>query len=397
MDRLFPIALLAFVCLGLPDGVLGVAWPSMRHTFDLPLSQLGALLTAATTGYLLSSAGSGPMLTRLGIGRLLLASSAVMVVSLASYALAPSWPVVIVGGLLAGLGGGAIDAGVNVFAASSCSPRRTAWLHACYGIGAMLGPVLMTAVLTTGGSWRWGYALVAAAVAAMAVVFATTVDRWPRAAPADAPSAAAPGLGAALRQPRVLLHVALFFLYTGLEITAAQWTYTLFTEGRGVPPAVAGLWASGYWASLTVGRVAIAAMARSAATDITLRTSLALAPVAALVIWLGDSRVAAPVGVIALGFALAPVYPLLVAATPRRLGAAYATHAIGVQVAAAYLGAATVPGIAGVLARDFGLEVVGPVLTGTALGVLALHELVLRHGSPGAAAASMPRASVSNR
>src|SRR5262245_42658285 len=141
---LLGIAFVAFVSLGLPDGVLGVAWPSMRRSFDLPLSALGALLAAAMAGYLASSFGSGVVVARLGVGSLLAWSSATMVASSLAYAMAPAWSVVVAGGVLAGLGAGAIDAGINAYAAARFPPRLVNWLHACYGVGAMLGPLVMT-------------------------------------------------------------------------------------------------------------------------------------------------------------------------------------------------------------------------------------------------------------
>jgi len=120
---LLAIALVAFVSLGLPDAVLGVAWPSIRRSFDLPPAQLGALLTSAMVGYVASSFSSGAVVTRLGIGRLLFWSSVLMVANSLAYALAPAWSVVVAAALLAGLGAGAIDAGINTFAAVHFSPR----------------------------------------------------------------------------------------------------------------------------------------------------------------------------------------------------------------------------------------------------------------------------------
>ena len=205
------IALAAFVSLGLPDGVLGVAWPSIRKAFDLPPSQLGALLTSAMLGYLSSSFASGALVARLGVGRLLLWSSGLMVVNSLAYALAPAWSAMVVAGGLAGLGAGAIDAGINAFAAARLSPRYVSWLHAAYGIGAMLGPLLMTAVITAGLGWRWGYGLIGALLAAMTVGFMFTVKRWetggPDADPARGP-AGTPPLLETLRLPRVWLNVA---------------------------------------------------------------------------------------------------------------------------------------------------------------------------------------------
>ena len=356
--------------------MLGVAWPSIRHAFELPLSQLGVLLTAATAGYLVSSFGGGPVVLRLGVGRLLVASSVAMVVSLTTFALAPAWPAIVAAGLLAGLGGGAIDARINGFAAATVHHARPAWLHAFYGVGATLGRVLMTAVPAAGASWRAGYATVAAVLAAMTLAFTLTVNAWR--VRVDTASAPAPGLATTLRQPPVLAHIVLFFLYTGLEAAAGQWTYSLFTEARGVPPAIAGAWSAIYWGSLTAGRIAVTTVLRRASVAQTLRTTMVAAPLATLLIWIGTGPVAWAIGVALLGLALAPIYPLLVSATPGRIGTEHATHAIGAQVAAAYLGAAAIPGVTGILARAYGLEIIGPMLTIAAGAVLCVHEGVAR-------------------
>jgi len=376
------ILYVAFVSLGLPDGVLGVAWPSVRRSFGLPLSQLGVLLATATAGYLASCVLSGPIVARLGVGRVLLGSTALMTLSCLAYALAPAWPVMVGSGALAGLGAGAVDAGINAFAAAYCSPRRTSVLHACYGVGAMLGPVLMSAMLAGGQSWRWGYGVLAVALGALSATFAVTLPRWPRAgdAPAGGTTRMAPaaGLGDALATPAVWMHVALFFLYTGLEVTAGQWTYSLFTEARGATPAVAGGWISAYWGSLTVGRLLAAALTRRWPAESLLRLGLLAAPPAALSLWLDGGGILGPLGLAALGLAFAPVYPLLVSLTPRRLGAGLAPHAMGLQVAAAYAGTAAVPGLAGLLAGQHGLEVVGPFLLAGTAGLLLLAEGVTR-------------------
>jgi fucose permease len=374
------IAVLAFVSLGLPDGVLGIAWPSVRRTFELPLSQLGVLLTVAMAGYLTSAFANGHIVARIGVGRLLAWSSVTMVVSSLGYAVAPRWAVMVASSLLAGLGAGAIDAGINAFAAARLSARHVTWLHACYGVGATLGPLLMTSVLAGGWGWRWGYAIIGLALAAVTVCFAATREAWDAGAPAR--DAAGPpaevGIGDALRRRPVWIHIALFFAYTGVEVTAGQWSYSLLTEARGVAMTLAGSAVAAYWGSLTLGRLVFGALARRHAAERLLRLALAGAPVAALVIWLAPGDLGGVLGLAALGFALAPVYPLLISLTPARVGAAYANHAIGVQVAAAYLGTAALPGAAGVLARAIGLEVIGPFLLAASLIVLGLHEVARR-------------------
>lgn len=371
------MAVLAFVSLGLPDGVLGVAWPSLRDALGLGVAELGGLLAAAMVGYLASAAASGTLVARLGVGNILVLSSLVMALSSLGYALAPARPVALAAAVLAGLGGGAIDAGINTFAARRLPPRLVTWLHACYGVGAMLGPLLVTAVLASGSSWRVAYAILAAGLGVLTLAFARTRSAWDApgeeaSGPADA---AAATLGQTLARPAVWLSLALFFLYTGLEVTAAQWTYTLFTEARGFEPGAAGLAVSAYWASLSVGRVVFGALAARHRPERLLRVSLLGAPGAAGLIWWAPQPLVGLLGLAALGFAFAPIYPLLVADTPARLGHRYVTHGVGLQVAVAYLGTAAMPGAAGALAAALGLEVIPPFIVGGTVLLALLQAL----------------------
>jgi fucose permease len=369
------IALLAFLSLGLPDGVLGVAWPSMRRSFELPMSQLGVLLTAAMVGYLASSVASGTVVARMGLGRVLVASSAATAASALAYALAPGWEVVVLSAVGAGLGAGAIDAGINAFAASRLSPRLTSWLHASYGVGAALGPLLTSTVLATMGSWRIAYGLIGLVLTMMTVAFARTAGRWTVDAQPARPARTAPTITDALRRPAVWRSVSLFFVYAGLEVGIGQWAYSWLVEGRGVASGVAAVWLAAYWGSLTLGRVVLGALTGRFSAGTLLRASLPGVFPGVLVLWAGVGPAAGALGLPLLGLALAPIFPLLIATTPGRVGAAYATHAIGFQVAAFYLGTAVLPGAAGVLARHRGLDMLGPFLFGTALGLGGLYGL----------------------
>jgi fucose permease len=398
---LFAIALVAFISLGLPDGVLGVAWPSIRRSFDLPPDQLGVLLAAAMTGYLVSSFSSGAVVARLGVGRVLLWSSILMVANSLAYALTPTWGLMVGAGVLAGLGAGAIDAAINAFAAARFTSRFVSWLHASYGVGAMMGPLLMTGVVTSGLGWRWGYAIIGLVLAAMTVSFLLTLRLWEPERP-QRPSASdtgepASGLLATLRRPRVWLNIALFFVYTGLEVSAGQWSYSLFTEARGVSPGAAGASVAAYWAGLTAGRILSGILAGRLAGDAQLRIGTIGALVGTLLVWWDPGMGSGYLGLAALGVALAPIFPTLITQTPARIGAAHAASAIGFQVAAAYLGTAAVPGLIGVLAGRGGLAVIGPCLFATALVLLLLQEAA-RSRPPaalpepsGAAAPSMPK------
>jgi fucose permease len=279
-------------------------------------------------------------------------------------------------GLFAGLGAGAIDAGINAHAAARFPPRLMSWLHASWGVGAALGPLVMTAVLTAGLAWQWGYALVGLTLAVMALCFWRTLELWDastiraQAVPQHA------GLIRTLTEPVVVVQVLVFLIYTGLEATAGQWAYTLLTEGRGMPAATAGVWTAGYWGSLTAGRVVSGLIAPRISTTSLLRLCMSSAPVWALLVRSDDSQLAA-LGLALLGFSLAPIFPLLISVTPTRLGQAQAVHAIGFQVSAACLGAAALPGAAGLLARWRGLDSIGTFLVAGTLVLLVLHEAVL--------------------
>ncbi len=373
---LVPLAFLAFVSLGLPDGVLGVAWPSLRRSFDRPIDQLGLILLATMAGYLASSFGAGAVLERLGVGRLLVSSGLLVAAGAAAWAATPWWAAIVAGAFVSGLGAGAIDAGINAFAAARFTPRVITWLHACWGLGAMIGPLVMTAVVAGGAGWRWGYVLLAASLAAMAACFQLTLGLWELPAAEGAPSlrGVAGSLAEALREPRVRGNALLFFLYTGVEASAGQWAFSLLTESRGMTTAAAGLAASTYWGSIFAGRLAFGALAHHVAPARLLRLGMAGAPLAALVVSLTRSGAGGFAGLFALGLLLAPIFPLLIAETPSRVGERHASHAIGFQISAATLGAGTLPAAAGLLARHAGLEALGPFLLAASVLVLVVHE-----------------------
>lgn len=372
------LAFVAFVSLGLPDGVLGVAWPSVRHGFGLPVSRLGLLLVCGTAGYLTVSTLSGPITRRIGVGRLLVGSTGLAGLGLAGLGLSPSWGWLLPSMFLGGLGAGGIDAGLNAFAAERFSARMMSWLHACYGIGATLGPLLITAVLVFGHSWRWGYAVLALGMAVLACFFMVTVGLWTRRTDEEhAPEPVRAPLRATLGLPLAWMHIGVFWFYCGLEVCAGQLVYTLFTEGRGVRPEVAGPVVAGYWASLTVGRIVFGQLAAGWSRDRILRVGTLAAPVAVVLIWLDVSDPVSFGGLWLLGFALAPIFPMMVSATPERLGREHSPNAVGLQMSAASLGVAILPGLGAVVMRRMGLEAIGGFMLGLSLAVLVLQETAM--------------------
>ncbi|MBL8796612.1 MAG: MFS transporter [Planctomycetia bacterium] len=379
---LLVIAYIGFVSLGLPDAVIGVAWPSVRDFFELDQAALGLVLIGSGCGYFLSSFFTGRLLHGLGIGLLLTVSSGLVAAGLLGYSLTPFWFAFLGCAVLHGLGSGAIDGALNSYAAHQLSARHMNWLHACYCLGAMLGPLVMTGTLASGRSWRAGYAVLGTALWLLSALFLVTSRLWGQAGTADS-HAGNGGMRAALKLPLVWLQMAVFFLYTGLEVTVGQWTFTLFTEARGASDEAAGLWVSVYWGSIGVGRVLFGLVVDRIGADPLLRGALLAALAGTLLLAFGPAWLPFA-GLALIGLALAPVYPCLMTRTPQRLGV-HAAHAVGFQVSAAMLGAAALPGTAGLFGERWGLETIAKFAVGLAAGLWLLHEVLLA-SSPATAA-----------
>ncbi|MEV4722859.1 MFS transporter [Micromonospora humida] len=413
------LAYLAFVSLGLPDGLLGVGWPSISTEFGVPTGAVGLVLTAGTIGYLTSSVLAGFTLARLGVGRLLAGSTLLASLALTGYANAPGLTVLIGCALVLGLGSGAIDSGLNAYAAGAFGPRHMNWMHAFFGLGVAIGPLVMTAMLSTGAGWRWGYAVTAAAQLALATAFALTVGAWRDRTAGSPPSPAAPvdrtvgarpddsvvapaghpgpvdgpavaGRGGSaggpagvriadtLRLPAVWFGALAFAVYVAIEVSAGLYAFLLLTEGRGVSAEAAGVAVSGYWGSLFVGRVVQGLVAERLGTARVLRGSLLGMAVGAVLIALPAPGWVTVAGLVVLGFAAAPVFPLLTLSTAERVGRQHADRVIGVQIGAAGIGAALIPAGLGVLLGDISVRLLGPALTVLAVALLVAHAAAAR-------------------
>jgi fucose permease len=358
------LAYVAFIALGMPDGLLGIAWPSIRADFSLPLDALGALLVASTTGYLISSSLSGALIARMGVGGVLLVSCATTGLALVGYTLVPEWWMMVLLGIFAGLGAGAIDAGLNTYVAAHFGEGLMQWLHASFGVGVTLGPIIMTVALTQLNSWRFGYHIVSVFQFALAACFLMTLSMWnqtdehPEAEQTKRLTDYKTPMSETVRQSRVWRSVLMFFLYTGAELSLGVWTYSLLTEARGVPAEVAGLWAGSYWATFTLGRMLAGLYAKQLGVDTLVQSSVLGAILGSILLWWNPFNAASVVAVAVIGFALAPIFPSMISGTSQRVGEHFAANAIGMQISAAGLGAAVIPSLLGILARQTSLEVI---------------------------------------
>jgi fucose permease len=366
------LAFLGFVSLGLPDGLLGVAWPSLHVAMSVPLDALGTLVAVTIAGYLASSFAAGPLIRRLTLGAALAGSTALAALSLLGIALSMGWPLVLVCGALSGLAGGVVDAGLNAYGARHFSGRTMNWLHASWGFGTTLGPLMVTAALDAGLGWRWSYGAAAMAQGTLSVIFLTNRHRWRRLPGIDealGPSSLCGTLG----RPPVWLGMAVFFVYSGTELAIAHWSYSMLTLGRAMDATTAGVLVAAYWVSLTAGRVAFGFVADRIADASALRAGISLAVIGAALLCLDRDALAA-VALVSMGLGLAPVFASLVRATPGRVGSAHADNAIGIQIAFAGLGGAAIVALIGVVIAKYGPGAAAPAILVSTLVLMALHE-----------------------
>ena len=370
------ITFLAFISIGFPDAVLGVAWPLMRQTFDRNISNLGYILVFSGTGYFLSSAFAGKAMERLGVGRLLAVSTTFAAIGLFGYTLSTSFWMLPLAGLLIGIGSGAIDAGLNFYASEHFSVTVMNWLHAFFGIGAMVGPFIMAGVFAAGGGWRVGYLIVASLIALMALVFILTTRRWndgehhnPDGAPQRVP------LGSVMRMPAVWTQIGMFFFMTGIEASAGNWTATIMAGKFDASESEAGLWAGIFWGAMAVGRIFMVPLSRdmNPARLVQLCTWGLLAGALMMtqdLVWLYQT------GLVLFGLSMAPLFPTLMSLTPIRFGSHVALHTIGFQVSAATIGIISITTFAGIAAQETTLTAIPWIMVICSVIVIALDAII---------------------
>jgi fucose permease len=317
-----------------------------------------------------------------GVGGLLAASTALATLGVAGYALSPSALGFGAAAMIVGWGSGAIDSGLNAYAAHHFTPRHMAWLHAAYSAGAALGAVAF--VPFVGARWRQGYTAIAATLLLLCVAFFYSRTRWSASERGETSkltetrAASGASARAALGEGRVQLQALLFFVYSGVELGVGSWGYTILTQARGLSPRVAALLVTAYWTCLFIGRVLSGFIVQRVGTVTLLRVGTGSACVGALAFALPFVPLpACALGLGLIGLSLAPIYPGLMSDTPRRVGADVSPHAVGFQVSSATAGAVLLPTLGGVIASSAGLQFTAAMIAACALSLFALHELLL--------------------
>jgi fucose permease len=387
---LLTLIYLAFISLGLPDGVVGVAWPAMRVGLGQPLQAAGLITLVVTGCSALSGFASGWVLQRVSAGVVVTVSGWLTGLALLGFAVSPSFVLLLAAAIPLGFGAGAVDAAMNHFVARHYSSRHMNWLHGCWGVGATLGPVIMgLALAQTAGSaaadagvlgsgWRLGYLAIGALQLLLATAFVFSLKLW--ALEPDSPPAQLTQVDAqvkpAARPVALWLAPFLFFLYAAVEVGTSLWAATILIEQLNVSSAAASVWVSGYFAAIMAGRFAIGLVSARWGNRRLVRYGLMIALLGALLVSVGTSVVGLPTwlalaGLVLLGLGCAPIYPSLMHEAARRFDAATAQRVIGRQVGTAYVGCMVVPAALGLVGAHAGVGLIMPLIAAFVLALLA--------------------------
>jgi fucose permease len=389
-DRKFDLLSLGtFVLLGLPDGMLGTAWPAIRQSLGEPVGDLGVILLINTIGAVAVAAVVGRLIRRLGAPAVLAAAGTCAALAAVGYAAAPGlWLVLIIGPLI-GAAAGMTDGGLNTVVALTGRPRLLNLLHGFYGVGTAIGPLVVTVAILA-GSWRPAYLVLAAlnvAAAACWIIYPRGVPDPRVTAPAEQAAAGGedpadqraatgqPAQGWSRRRVNAVLTLGLivFFVYTGLEVSAGQWETSYARGHLGLSAPTAGLAAFGYWGALTAVRISLALPAKPVPAQTVIRSGLLVSIAACGLIWWQPSTIVVVLAFALLGASLAGVFPALIAVTPQRIGEERAQHAIAWQVGAAAAGGSAISAVIGLLINATSLAVLGPAVVVLSLVLFAAN------------------------
>ena len=371
------LACLAYLSVALPSSTLGLLWPSMRLSFGVPVGALGILLVFGITASVISSAAAGRV--RVRTGPLVAAGTMLVAVALAVEAFAPSLWVMAIGTVLFGVGFGAIDTALNAHGARHFGARDINWMHASYGLGATIGPLLVTALLSGGLGWRRTYGLMALVLAALACVFTVRRRGWRESSQVCRAAEGKPRPATARRKPPAALTLTFTAVETGIESGAGIWGYVFLTAGRGLAPETAGVAVSAYWAMMFVGRVVLGPVAQRLGPAGVLAVAVAGIPAGAALMTAPGPGLLAVVGLMILGLAAAPVFPLLTLMTPQWADSATgATRMVSLRVAASAAGSAALPAGLGLAIGAVDARVLAPSLLVLGLAMSILYVCLSR-------------------
>ena len=376
---LLVIIYLAFISLGLPDSLLGSAWPVMHLKFCVPISWAGAVSMIIAAGTIVSSLFSDRLTRRLGAGRVTAISVGMTAVALFGFSVSRAFWMLLVWAIPYGLGAGSVDAALNNYVALHYASRHMSWLHCFWGVGASIGPAIMGAAIAGGMGWNGGYRIISVMQIVLTAILVFSLPLWKG---QSEENKADKGNPLSLRQivtiPGAKSVMVCFFCYCTLEQTTGLWASTFLVLRWGVSAEQAATMAGLFFIGITAGRVVsgFATFKFGDAQMVRIGQGIVLAGVLMLLLPVG--RMASMIGFVAIGVGCAPIYPSLIHSTPDHFGADRSQAIIGVQMASAYLGTCLMPPLFGVLANALSVRFMPFYLLALLALMLVTHEQLNR-------------------
>ena len=354
-QMLLLIIYLAFISLGLPDSLLGSAWPSMYQDFSVPVSSSGIVFMIISLGTIISSLPSHRLTKRFGTGKITAVSVLMTAAALFGFSISRSFPALCLWAIPYGLGAGSVDASLNNYVALHYASRHMSWLHCMWGVGASLGPYIMGYALTGGYGWSMGYRIIAVIQILLTAFLFLSLSQWKNGNSDEGEqretTAKALSLGEILRIPGAKEVMVTFFCYCALEQTANLWVSSYLVLQKGITPEQAAGFASLFFVGITAGRFFSGFLTIKLGDTQMIRLGQAIILLGILTLLmpfgLGTSRI----GLLLIGLGCAPVYPSIIHSTPASFGADKSQAMIGVQMAFAYVGTCLMPPLFGVIAN----------------------------------------------
>ena len=354
-QMLLLIIYLAFISLGLPDSLLGSAWPSMYQDFSVPVSSSGIVFMIISLGTIISSLQSDRLTKRFGTGKITAVSVLMTAAALFGFSISRSFPALCLWAIPYGLGAGSVDASLNNYVALHYASHHMSWLHCMWGVGASLGPYIMGYALTGGYGWSMGYRIIAVIQILLTAFLFLSLSQWKNGNSDEGEqretTAKALSLGEILRIPGAKEVMVTFFCYCALEQTANLWVSSYLVLQKGITPEQAAGFASLFFVGITAGRFFSGFLTIKIGDTQMIRLGQAIILLGILTLLmpfgLGTSRI----GLLLIGLGCAPVYPSIIHSTPASFGADKSQAMIGVQMAFAYVGTCLMPPLFGVIAN----------------------------------------------
>lgn len=375
---LLALIYVSFISLGLPDSLLGSAWPQMQESLGVSLSLGGVISFLITASTILSSLMSHRVIQRFGTGGVTMCSVAMTALALFGFSLSNSFFALCLWAIPYGLGAGSVDAALNNFVALHCKAKHMSWLHCFWGIGATGGPYIMGLCLSRGMGWQAGYRTISFLQMALTLILLLSLPLWKKQelpiSGGETVHPQTPQWGKLLKRPGVKAALTAFFFYSALELTTGLWGSSYMVAVRGISAETAAKWISLFYLGITAGRFFSGFLTLRFSDDAMVRLGECTAIVGILLILLPLHNLFLCLGLILTGLGCAPIYPSLLHATPQRFGKSLSQSLMGTQMAISYLGSTTMPPVSGFLSEKISMGLYPVLLLVFALMLTILTE-----------------------